>query len=103
MKKILIAALLCIAITSGATAQTTNIKSGTNSISIAGMRFPLNSIVLQVSPDSIHVAFWNMQVYLTGYGDPIARMDSFNHYLNNGTAFTSVSQIDSFYQAKFVK
>lgn len=102
MKKLLIAASLLLAI-SGAKAQTHNIVAGTNSISIEGKRYPLNHIMLKIYPDSVFVAMYNMGTYLSGYGDPIVKRDSFSHFLNAGTAFTSVSQLDSFYQVKFVK
>ena len=104
MKRLILAVIFCIALISGAKAQIThNVVAGTNSISIDGVRYPLNVLVLQINKDSVNVAIWNGNLYLSGYGDPICRMDSFLHYKNAGTKFTSVSQIDSFYQAKFVK
>lgn len=102
MKRLLIAASLLI-LASGAKAQTYNIVAGTNSISVAGVRYPLNHIALKIWSDSIHVALYSMSSMWTGYGDPIIKRDSFSHFKNAGTAFTSVSQLDSFYQAKFVK
>lgn len=103
MKKTLILTFLLTSLLAVAkTNDRYNIVAGTNSISISGTRFPLNSIVLKVFPDSIFVQFFTSTIY--GQIEcPITQRDSFKHYLNNGVAFTSVSQVDSFYQAKFVK
>lgn len=82
----------------------TDIVVGTNCVAIAGNTFPLNQIVLKIYSDSINVQFFTVSGYNDPYDyTPITAKDSFNHYTHNGTQFTSVSQIDSFYIAKFVK
>lgn len=104
MKKIFLLALL-VPLSLNATNKNNryNIVAGTNSISVAGNRFPLNTLVLKIYPDSINVQIFTLNMY-NGYNyAPVTPMDSFKHYTNAGTAFTSVSQMDSFYQAKFVK
>ena len=86
-----------------------NFVVGTNSVAIGNAtsgynRFPLNTLVLKVFPDSINVQVFSTVGFGNAYGyAPVTQMDSFKHYQNNGTAFTSVSQVDSLFQAKFVK
>lgn len=100
----MVLSLSLLALAVSAFAKKYNIVSGTNCISVDGKRFPLNQLVLRIAPDSIKVQFFTV----AGYGDtydyaPVTPLDSFSNYQNAGTNFTSVSQIDSFYQAKFVK
>jgi len=100
-KKIIILALLALS-TSLLAVERHRIVKGTNSVSIDGVKYPLNTIIMKINRDSVFVSFYTVPSYQMGY-NPIVKPDSFRSYTNNGTAFTSVSQMDSFYQVAFVK
>lgn len=104
MKKLLIAILVATPIISTAIVNKYSIQTQTNSVCINGSCFPLNSIVLKISTDSVKCQFFTVLGYGNSYGyTPITLMDSAKHFYNNGVQLTSVSSVDSLFIAKFVK
>lgn len=103
MKKILLAALLLVSISMFATTRHRIVK-GTNSVSIDGVKYPLNAIVMKIYPDSVRVQFYNMYTYNQGnQAQPLTVTDSIVAFTYNGTTITTAFKMDSLYQVAFVK